>query len=89
MRSYTPGFGQGVLLTHRIPRQPSTLRITICRKLDWLGVARLGDGLVALPADARTRDQMEGRPVRGTAAPPMPRILLLCAALGMGTVLLS
>ncbi|HEX4811730.1 MAG TPA: Chromate resistance protein ChrB [Nonomuraea sp.] len=51
--------GQWVLLAYRIPRQPSTLRITIWRKLDRLGVARLGDGLVALPADARTREQME------------------------------
>ncbi|GIH97462.1 Chromate resistance protein ChrB [Planobispora siamensis] len=51
--------GQWVLLAYRIPRRPSTLRITIWRKLDRLGVARLGDGLVALPADARTREQLE------------------------------
>ncbi|GAA4053535.1 Chromate resistance protein ChrB [Nonomuraea soli] len=51
--------GQWVLLAYRIPRQPSTPRITIWRKLDRLGVARLGDGLVALPADARTREQLE------------------------------
>ncbi|MFI7135488.1 Chromate resistance protein ChrB [Nonomuraea sp. NPDC050153] len=51
--------GQWVLLAYRIPRQPSTLRITIWRKLDRLGVARLGDGLVALPADARTREHLE------------------------------
>ncbi|AQZ63545.1 ChrB domain protein [[Actinomadura] parvosata subsp. kistnae] len=48
-----------MLLAYRIPRQPSTLRITIWRKLDRLGVARLGDGLVALPADARTREQLD------------------------------
>ncbi|MFI6300063.1 Chromate resistance protein ChrB [Nonomuraea sp. NPDC050790] len=51
--------GKWVLLAYRIPRQPSTLRITIWRKLDRLGVARLGDGLVALPADARTREQLD------------------------------
>ncbi|MGR6919771.1 Chromate resistance protein ChrB [[Actinomadura] parvosata] len=51
--------GRWVLLAYRIPRQPSTLRITIWRKLDRLGVARLGDGLVALPADARTREQLD------------------------------
>ncbi|MFE3450324.1 Chromate resistance protein ChrB [Nonomuraea sp. NPDC059194] len=51
--------GQWVLLAYRIPRQPSTLRITIWRKLDRLGVARLGDGLVTLPADARTREQLD------------------------------
>jgi hypothetical protein len=51
--------GQWVLLSYRIPREPSTRRISIWRKLDRLGVARLGDGLVALPADARTREQLE------------------------------
>ncbi|GIH79237.1 Chromate resistance protein ChrB [Planobispora longispora] len=55
----TAAAGQWVLLSYRIPRQPSTLRITIWRKLDRLGVARLGDGLVALPADARTREQLD------------------------------
>ena len=29
------------------------------RRLERLGVARLGDGLVALPADARTREQLD------------------------------
>lgn len=29
------------------------------RKLERLGVARLGDGLVALPADARTREHFD------------------------------
>jgi uncharacterized protein YdbL (DUF1318 family) len=31
----------------------------VWRKLERLGVARLGDGLVALPADARTREQLD------------------------------
>ena len=48
-----------VLLSYRLPREPSTPRITVWRKLDRLGVARLGDGLVVLPADARTREQIE------------------------------
>ena len=48
-----------MLLSYRIPREPSTRRIGIWRKLDRLGVARLGDGLVALPADARTREQID------------------------------
>jgi ubiquinone biosynthesis protein UbiJ len=48
-----------VLLAYRLPRQPSTPRITIWRKLKRLGVAQLLDGLVALPADARTREQLE------------------------------
>jgi hypothetical protein len=48
-----------VLLSYRIPREPSTPRITVWRKLERLGVARLGDGLVGLPADARTREEMD------------------------------
>jgi hypothetical protein len=42
-----------------MPREPSRPRIAVWRKLERLGVARLGDGLVALPADARTREQLE------------------------------
>lgn len=48
-----------VLLSYRVPREPSAPRIAIWRKLKRLGVAQLGDGLVALPADARTREQLE------------------------------
>ena len=48
-----------VLLNYRMPREPSTPRIAVWRKLKRLGVAQLGDGLVALPADARTREQLE------------------------------
>ncbi len=51
--------GEWVLLSYRIPREPTTPRITVWRKLERLGVARLGDGLVALPADARTRELLE------------------------------
>src|SRR5262245_42027824 len=51
--------GQWVLLSYRMPREPSTPRIGVWRKLERLGVARLGDGLVALPADARTREQLD------------------------------
>ncbi|MEM9132825.1 MAG: Chromate resistance protein ChrB [Actinomycetota bacterium] len=48
-----------VLLNYRIPREPSTPRITVWRKLKDLGVAQLGDGLVALPHDARTKEHLE------------------------------
>jgi hypothetical protein len=51
--------GQWVLLSHRLPREPSTPRITIWRKLKRLGVAQISDGLVALPADARTQEHLE------------------------------
>jgi hypothetical protein len=50
---------QWVLLSYRMPREPSTPRIAVWRRLKSLGVAQLGDGLVALPADARTREQLE------------------------------
>ena len=53
------GPGEWVLLSYRLPREPSTPRITVWRKLKRLGVAQLGDGLVALPADARTREQID------------------------------
>src|ERR1051325_8985758 len=48
-----------VLLAYRLPRIPSTPRSAVWRKLKRIGVAWLGDGLVALPADARTREQLE------------------------------
>jgi uncharacterized protein YdbL (DUF1318 family) len=51
--------GQWVLLSYRLPREPSTPRITVWRKLERLGVARLGDGLVGLPADSRTREHLD------------------------------
>lgn len=54
-----PDTGQWVLLCYRLPREPSTPRITVWRKLKRLGVAQLSDGLVTLPADARTREQLE------------------------------
>lgn len=63
-RPHTParsedGPGLWVLLSYRIPREPSSPRIAVWRKLKRLGVAQLGDGLVALPDDARTREQLE------------------------------
>lgn len=50
--------GEWVLLTHRMPREPSSPRIAVWRKLKRLGVAQISDGLVALPADARTREHL-------------------------------
>lgn len=55
----TGQLGRWVLLAYRIPREPSRPRIAVWRKLERLGVGRLGDGLVALPADARTREQLD------------------------------
>jgi len=42
-----------------MPREPSTPRIAVWRRLKELGVAQLGDGLVALPHDARTKEHLE------------------------------
>jgi hypothetical protein len=51
--------GEWVLLAYRLPREPSTPRIAVWRKLKRLGVAQVVDGLVALPLDARTREALE------------------------------
>jgi hypothetical protein len=48
-----------VLLAYRLPREPSTPRIAVWRKLRRLGAAQLLDGLVALPLDSRNREQFE------------------------------
>lgn len=53
------GSMEWVLLAYRVPREPSTPRIAVWRKLARLGVAKVGDGLVALPADARSRERLE------------------------------
>jgi hypothetical protein len=47
------------LLAYRLPREPSTPRSALWRKLRRLGAAQLLDGLAALPLDARTREQLE------------------------------
>src|SRR4051794_19794254 len=54
-----PGPGEWVLLSYRLPRERSGPRTTLWRRLKRLGVAQLADGLVALPADARTRESLE------------------------------
>src|SRR3954452_7301103 len=45
---------QWVLLAYRLPREPSTPRIAVWRKLRKLGAVQLVDGLVGLPANAAT-----------------------------------
>ena len=47
------------LLAYRLPREPSSPRIALWRKLKRLGAAQLVDGLVALPLDNNTREQLE------------------------------
>lgn len=48
-----------VLLAYRLPREPSTPRISVWRKLRRLGAVQLVDGLVALPASAQNREQFD------------------------------
>lgn len=48
-----------VLLAYRIPREPSTPRISVWRRLRQLGAVQVGDGLSALPFDERTREHFE------------------------------
>jgi hypothetical protein len=48
-----------VLLAYRLPREPSTPRISVWRKMRQLGVAQIVDGLVALPHSNRNREQLD------------------------------
>lgn len=48
-----------VVLVYRVPREPSSPRIAIWRRLRALGAGQLADGVVALPEDARTREHLE------------------------------
>jgi hypothetical protein len=48
-----------VLLSYRLPREPSTPRISLWRRLKRLGVLQLGDGLVALPRNPVTEEALD------------------------------
>jgi len=54
-----PATGEWVLLAYRLPREPSTPRISVWRKLRRLGAVQLLDGLVGLPLDSRTKEHLE------------------------------
>lgn len=51
--------GEWVQLAYRLPREPSTPRIAVWRRLRALGAVQVVDGLVALPRDSRTQEQLE------------------------------
>jgi hypothetical protein len=48
-----------VQLVYRLPREPSTPRIAVWRKLRRLGALQLVDGLVVLPRTDRNTEQLE------------------------------
>ena len=48
-----------MLLAYRLPREPSTPRSALWRKLRRLGAVQVLDGLAALPLDARNRELLE------------------------------
>lgn len=54
-----PALGEWVQLAYRLPREPSTPRIAVWRRLRRLGAVQIVDGLVALPRDSRTQEQLE------------------------------
>ena len=47
------------MLAYRMPREPSTPRITVWRRLRRLGVAQPVDGLVLLPDGPQAREGLE------------------------------
>jgi hypothetical protein len=47
------------MLVYRLPRTPSTPRITLWRKLRRLGAAQIMDGVAALPAGPDNRERLE------------------------------
>jgi len=48
-----------VLLSSRLPREPSRLRLGVWRRLKRLGALLLHDAVWVLPADAKTREAFE------------------------------
>ena len=48
-----------VLISYRMPREPSTPRIAIWRRLRRLGALSIGDGVAALPLDDSSREQFD------------------------------
>ncbi len=48
-----------ILLSYRLPREPSRLRLAVWRRLRRLGATLLNDAIWVLPADARTGEAFE------------------------------
>jgi ChrB-like protein len=56
---YTLDMQEWALLVYRLPRDPSTPRIALWRRLRRLGASQLLDGLAALPLTSETQEQLE------------------------------
>src|SRR3954451_16070345 len=48
-----------ILLSSRVPREPTRLRLAIWRRLKPLGAVLIHDAVWVLPADAKTREAFE------------------------------
>src|SRR5947207_3601298 len=48
-----------ILLSSRLPREPSRLRLAVWRRLKRLGAVLIHDAVWMLPADAKTREAFE------------------------------
>jgi hypothetical protein len=48
-----------ILLSSRVPREPTRLRLAIWRRLKRLGAVLIHDAVWVLPADAKTREAFE------------------------------
>jgi hypothetical protein len=51
--------GTWILLSSRLPREPTRLRLAVWRRLKRIGAVLLHDSLWILPADAKTREAFE------------------------------
>ncbi|MGH3148067.1 MAG: Chromate resistance protein ChrB, partial [Rubrobacter sp.] len=51
--------GRWLILIYHLPREPSRHRVAVWRRLKALGALYLQDGVVTLPEDAVTREQLE------------------------------
>ncbi len=58
MRDRGESSSSWLLLAHKVPRDPTSNRVYVWRKLKRLGAVLLHDAVWVLPANARTREQL-------------------------------
>jgi DNA-binding transcriptional regulator PaaX len=54
-----PALNHWLLLTYKIPREPTAHRVSVWRKLKQLGALLLNDAVWILPATPQTREQFQ------------------------------